>query len=176
MYSRGDNNFYTEIEGDLINLTYEGLFDVIVHGCNCFCTMGAGIAVRMASSFGCNRFPMEDEKYKGDINKLGQIDFKVITIAVGKSEFDIMDHDLAVVNLYSQYKYGRNHSDGVKTPIDYEALTLGLRKMNHMFKGKQIGLPMIGSGLAGGDWNRIKNIIQTELVDCKVIVVKFNPN
>jgi O-acetyl-ADP-ribose deacetylase (regulator of RNase III) len=176
MYSRSEENFYTEIEGDLINLAYEGMFDVIAHGCNCFCTMGAGIAVRMAREFGCDKFPMEDEKYRGDINKLGQIDYKVRTIAVGRTEFDILDHDLTVVNIYSQYKYGKNHSDGVSKPIDYEALTLGLRKMNHIFKGKQIGLPMIGAGLAGGDWDKIKSIIQNELADCKVIVVKFNPN
>ena len=32
------------IKGDLIKLALQGEFDVIVHGCNCFCTMGAGIA------------------------------------------------------------------------------------------------------------------------------------
>ena len=51
-----------------------------------------------------------------------------------------------------------------------------MRKMNHVFKGKHIGLPQIGAGLAGGDWNRIKNIIQTELTDCKVTVVIYNTN
>ena len=40
-----------------------------------------------------------------------------------------------------------------------------------MFSGKHIGLPKIGAGLAGGDWNIIKKIIQTELKDCKVTVV-----
>lgn len=58
-----------------------------------------------------------------------------------------------------------------KKPIDYEALTLCMRKMNITFRGKRIGLPKIGAGLAGGDWNKIKNIIKTELKDCKVTVV-----
>jgi O-acetyl-ADP-ribose deacetylase (regulator of RNase III) len=31
-------------EGDLLELALAGNFDVIVHGCNCQCTMGAGIA------------------------------------------------------------------------------------------------------------------------------------
>jgi len=81
--------------------------------------------------------------------------------------------DTTVVNLYSQYHYGKNHKDGVKLPIDYEALTLGLRKMNHVFKGKRIGLPQIGCGLAGGDPIVVKKIIKNELKDCNVTVVLF---
>lgn len=32
------------IKGDLIQLALANEFDVIIHGCNCFCTMGKGIA------------------------------------------------------------------------------------------------------------------------------------
>ena len=32
------------ITGDLIKLAQDGVFDVIIHGCNCQNTMGAGIA------------------------------------------------------------------------------------------------------------------------------------
>ena len=42
---------YKEVKGDLIKLTLEGEFDVIAHGCNCFCTMGSGIAVAMKNTF-----------------------------------------------------------------------------------------------------------------------------
>ena len=35
------------ISGNLITLALEGHFDVIVHGCNCFGVMGAGIAAQM---------------------------------------------------------------------------------------------------------------------------------
>jgi O-acetyl-ADP-ribose deacetylase (regulator of RNase III) len=159
---------YNEVWGDLIDMAYEGHFDVIGHGCNCFCAMSAGIAPQMATAFGCNLYPLEDKSTAGDINKLGQIEWRVRTIAVGKSEFDILDHDLAVVNIYSQYRPKVSEK-----PLDYEALTLGLRKMNHVFSGKSIGLPMIGAGLAGGDWNRIKRIIQDELKDCYVTVVRW---
>ncbi len=68
---------YNEINGDLIKLALEGKFDVIAHGCNCFCTMGAGIAPQMAKTFGCDKFKMEFSQYRGDINKLGTIDFKI---------------------------------------------------------------------------------------------------
>jgi len=182
---------YKEVEGNLITLALQGNFDVIGHGCNCQNTMGAGIAPQMARAFGCDKFPMESKEYRGDINKLGQIDYQTKTYAGGTNEFDIFEFDLTVCNLYTQYNYGLNHVDGVKKPIDYDALTLCMRKINHTFKGKRIGLPMIGCGLAGGVWSidelsmhdqntrkdlpnvDIKTIIQTELKDCDVTIVKL---
>lgn len=32
------------IEGDLLKLANQEFFDVIIHGCNCYCAMGSGIA------------------------------------------------------------------------------------------------------------------------------------
>jgi O-acetyl-ADP-ribose deacetylase (regulator of RNase III) len=198
--------YYQEIEGDLIRLAKQGTFDVITHGCNCFCQMGAGIAPQMASAFGCDEFKMEIKSYidytedgldfkvitknRGDINKLGTIDYQhqylwfehpavtepgVAYPMNSKSPGQPGVKDIIVVNSYTQYNYGANHKDGVAKPIDYEALTLCLRKINKTFAGKHIGLPKIGAGLAGGDWNRIKNIIQTELKDMKVSVVIYKP-
>ena len=197
---------YQEIEGDLIRLAKQGTFDVITHGCNCFCQMGAGIAPQMASAFGCDEFKMEIKSYidytedgldfkvitknRGDINKLGTIDYQhqylwfehpavtepgVAYPMNSKSPGQPGVKDIIVVNSYTQYNYGANHKDGVAKPIDYEALALCMRKINKTFAGKHIGLPKIGAGLAGGDWNRIKNIIQTELKDMKVSVVIYKP-
>ena len=64
------------IQGDLIALAKEGNFDVIAHGCNCFCTMGSGIAPLMAKAFGVDKYPLEAPKQKGDRNKLGHIEGK----------------------------------------------------------------------------------------------------
>lgn len=171
---------YQEVEGDLIKLAFNGEFDVITHGCNCLCQMGAGIAPQMAKAFGCDKFKMEGDEYHGDINKLGTIDYKTLWYEDNDHWTPYPDeggewttHKLTVVNSYSQYKYGGNHTDGVNKPLDYEALTLCLRKINHTFKGKHIGLPQIGCGLAGGDWNVVKQIIQEELRDCRVTVVIF---
>ena len=41
------------------------------------------------------------------------------------------------------------------------------------YSGRRIGLPMIGAGLAGGDWSRISEIIEDELGDEDVTIVKF---
>lgn len=170
---------YNEIDGDLIVLAKEGKFEVIAHGCNCKSVMSAGIAPQMARAFGCDKFEMES--WGPTIEKLGNVDFQ--TMVLGKDSIwnlsyadnKLNEPELTVCNLYTQYSYGRNHKDGVSKPIDYEALTLCMRKMNVMFKGKHIGLPKIGAGLAGGDWNRIKKIIQDELIDCKVTIVNYKP-
>jgi O-acetyl-ADP-ribose deacetylase (regulator of RNase III) len=168
---------YNEVYGDLILLAKEGKFDVITHGCNCLSQMGAGIAPQMAKAFGCDRFEME--RWGPTIEKLGNIDYETLVLgektiwSLSDAKNNRNEPELTVVNSYIQYKYGKNHTDGVSKPLDYEALTLCMRKINNTFKGKHIGLPQIGAGLAGGDWNRIKNIIQTELRDCNVTVVIY---
>lgn len=178
---------YKEIKGDLISLALKGYFDVITHGCNCQCKMGAGIAPQMVKTFKCNEYPYQLElaMYKGDVNKLGCIEAHMFEISKDGNVFTPIRgrgytsdtpprlFDLWVVNSYTQYNYGRNHTDGDKKPLDYEALTLCMRKINRIFAGKKIGLPKIGAGLAGGNWDRIKEIVQTELKDCDVTVVIY---
>ena len=151
---------YNEIKGDLIDLALKGKFDVIAHGCNCFNKQKSGIAKQMSKVFDTDAFELETDYY-GDINKLGQL------------EYEDKGNDLTVVNCYTQYKYGKNHKDGDTNPRDYDAITLCMRKINHLFKGKHIGLPKIGCGLAGGDWNIVKKIIEHELKDCDVTVVIY---
>jgi O-acetyl-ADP-ribose deacetylase (regulator of RNase III) len=168
---------YKEIYGDLIEYAKEGMFDVIAHGCNCHSTMGAGLAPQMAKTFRCDKFEME--LIGPDVNKLGNIDYQTFVLgekaiwSLEDGKNNRKEPELTVINAYTQYNYGRNHSDGVLRPIDYEALTLCLRKINMIFQGKHIGLPMIGAGLAGGDWNHIKSIIQKELYSCQVTVVIY---
>lgn len=170
---------YQEIEGDLIKLAKEGKFDVITHGCNCLSNMGAGIAPQMAKAFGVDRFEMET--WGPTIEKLGCIDWRTFVLgekaiwSLEDAKNNRNEPELTVINSYTQFRYGKNHVDGDSKPLDYDALTLCMRKINHVFKGKHIGLPKIGAGLAGGDWNRIKKIIQTELKDMKVSVVIYKP-
>tara|TARA_R110000868_G_scaffold176916_5_gene414998 strand:+ start:9910 stop:10410 length:501 start_codon:yes stop_codon:yes gene_type:complete len=161
---------YREVSGDLIRLAKNGEFDVIAHGCNSFCNMGAGIAPQMAKAFGADKFKMEGEEYKGQFNKLGNIDFEHTWLSLGGG----IDKRLSVVNAYTQYGYGRNHQGGTKQPLDYIALTMCLRKMNYEFKGSHVGLPTIGCGLGGGDEKLVIEIIKGEFRDCNVTVVIYD--
>lgn len=169
---------YNEVKGDLIKMAQRAKFDVIAHGCNCFCQMGAGIAPQMAKAFSCNdstKYPGESTSYpdrRGDMSKLGNIE----TYSWFVFDEEGNRRRLDVVNAYTQYKYGRNHKDGDKNPVDYAAIEMCMKKMNYRFKGKHIGLPKIGAGLAGGDWEKIKGIIQKEMKDCEVTIVIYDGN
>jgi O-acetyl-ADP-ribose deacetylase (regulator of RNase III) len=169
----------TYIKGDLIKLAKEGYFDVICHQTNCFNTQNSGLAPQMAKSFGTHLFDLERGSYAGDINKLGCIDYEKIVIDkecgyyIATPVDDLFEDriKLYVVNCYGQYHYGKNHNDGVEKPVDYDAIRLCMRKINHIFKGKTIGLPRIGCGLAGGDWNIVSKIITEELKGMEEIIV-----
>lgn len=175
------NMKYNEIEGNLITLAYTGELDVISHGCNCFCNMKSGIAPQMVKAFGCDNFELEQPQWQGNINKLGQIDYEELFLFENKivdlySNYDKYkdSKSLYVINSYTQYRYGKkNHADGVEIPVDYDAIKLVMRKINHNFKGLHVGLPLIGCGLAGGDWDIVSNIIKKELCDCNVTIVHF---
>lgn len=167
---------YYEIEGDLIELALNGRFDVIAHGCNCFCKMGNGIAPLMAKNFGCDKYPLEGDEYIGVINKLGQIEYRnnIYTLPNSHDGYDQISFNLTVVNCYTQYyNRGNNPLGRDAANIDYQALELCLRKMNFLFKDKFIGLPKIGCGLAGGDWNIVSSMIQKEMKDCYVTIVNL---
>lgn len=150
---------YSEKQGDLIAAALNGEFDVIAHGCNCFGKQRSGIAAQMAKHFGTNEFPMEISDKPFPINKLGCIDWDTEIIS---------GEPLTVINCYTQYEYGTR-----KVNTDYEAITLCMRKINIVFKGKSIGLPKIGCGLAGGDWSIVSRIIQSELKDMKSVTVMY---
>lgn len=166
------------VKGDLIKLALEGEFDVITHGCNCFCRMGSGIAVPMKKTFGCDTFPMEESQYIADYNKLGQIEWRPFYIDDGKAvSAEFVDtkykkSPLWVVNSYTQYAPGRP-TPPYNIPLDYDAVQMCFRKINFKFSGMHLGVPMIGSGLAGGSWNKIKSIIDKETPDMEVTVVEY---
>lgn len=148
---------YKEINGDLIKLAKEGKFDVVAHGCNCWCTMKSGIAPQMAENFHCDSFPLENIGSRGIMDKLGNIDYQ--TILLNK-------HHLHIVNAYTQYRPG--------SYLSYEALILCLKKINHQFNGLHIGLPLIGCGIAGGDWNVVKKLIQENLASMAITIVCYD--
>lgn len=140
------------ISGDLLEQAKNNHFDVIIHGCNCFNTMGAGIAKAIKSEFP-EAFEVDQKTKKGDREKLG-----TITVA--------QHGNLFIVNAYTQYEFSRT-----KKPFDYDAFHSCLRLIKGRFSGKRIGLPKIGAGLAGGDWVLIEKILKEELGNEDVTVV-----
>ena len=136
------------VEGDLIKLALDGQFDVIVHGCNCFHTMGAGIAKAIAAHFP-EALAADRATAKGDRDKLGTVSVAEVTRA---------SHRLSIVNAYTQFQW-----KGRGPKVDYDALRRCFETTARDFDGQRIGYPMIGAGLAGGDWDRIAAIIDEVL-------------
>ena len=97
---------------------------------------------------------------KGDKNKLGSYTF---------CKYKINNKELFIVNGYTQYKYWGDESN-----VDYDAVRSLFHKIRSDFADKKIGFPMIGAGLAGGDWKIIKKIIEEELEDMDYTLVEYN--
>ncbi|MET4074319.1 macro domain-containing protein [Hymenobacter sp. UYCo722] len=135
-------------KGDLVQKAKVGEFDVIVHGCNCFCTMGAGIAKTVKQVFPA-AYEADAATVVGDKIKLGQ--YTVATVEAGGKP-------LAIVNAYTQYQW-----KGPGRKADYAALRQVFRRVKQEYAGQRIGYPAIGAGLAGGEWSVIAAIIEEEL-------------
>ena len=130
------------LKGNLLDLAEQGEFDIIVQGCNCFETMGSGIAREIKA-----RYPAAydaDLKYSsaGDYKKLGNY-----SVMLGK-QFNI-------INAYTQYGFARDND-----VFEYDSFKLILQKMAHTYPGGRFGFPYIGMGLAGGDKDRILSMLE----------------
>lgn len=146
------------MSGNLITLAKTGHFDVIAHGCNCFCTMGAGIAKGIKTSFPA-AWEVDLKTKPGDRSKLGTCTSAVVSTTAG---------ELTVVNAYTQFDW---RGTGLKA--DYRAITTCMDWIGSHYQGKRIGLPKIGAGLAGGDWNRIMDIIERSLGRHDLTIVEY---
>ncbi len=132
------------VEGDLLALAEAGDFDVIVHGCNCFHAMEAGIARAIAARYPA-ALTADRATPHGARAKLGTIS----TADTGR---------FTIVNAYTQF-----HWDGPPPLVDLDALSRAFETIAARFPSARIGYPLIGAGLAGGHWPDIAPRIDTAL-------------
>jgi O-acetyl-ADP-ribose deacetylase (regulator of RNase III) len=147
------------VKGDLLQLAAEGHFDVIVHGCNCQCQMGKGIALTIKQKFP-DAYRADLTTAKGERDKLGS--YSQATVSTN-------GHEFVIVNAYTQFHW---RGEGVRA--DYDAIAKAMRAIAQEFHGRRIGYPLIGAGLAGGDWNTIGAIIDQALAGEDHTLVEFN--
>jgi O-acetyl-ADP-ribose deacetylase (regulator of RNase III) len=146
------------IKGNLIQFALAGEFDLIIHGCNCFCTMGAGIAGQIRDTFP-SAYQADLETPKGDKSKLGNF---------SKANIQNKGVTLVIINGYTQYHYA-----GSGVLADYDAIGSLFSQIKKEFTGKRIGYPRIGAGLAGGDWEKISSIIDHKLENENHTLVEY---
>ena len=141
-------NKLIHIKGDLIKLAQAGEFDVIVQGCNCFNTMGSGLAKQIKAEIP-EAYQVDQETESGDVNKLGN--YTIADIQVGVSGF-------TVVNAYTQYDFNKTGESA--DLFEYSSFEVILRKLELRAGSCRFGFPLIGMGLAGGNKARIMALLE----------------
>ncbi len=149
------------VEGDLIAYALEGNLDVLIHGCNCFCVMDAGIALAVKRNFP-EAFEADLATSCGDSSKLGG--YSCATLLRN-------GHQFTVINAYTQFHF---HGPGVL--VDYDAISAVFQKVKTDFAGRRFAFPLIGAGLGKGDWTVISQIISEQLKGEDYTLVKYLPS
>ena len=144
--------------GGLLNEKFDDEYKVIIHGCNCFHTMGSGVAKEIREKYPDAYTADVEMTDKGDRKKLGTVSAAMIP-----------EGDLIVVNAYTQYEFG---ADG-KQYVDYDAVRSAMQQINETFPEEdyKLRMPRIGSGLGGGDWDTIAGILDEVFGDREILVV-----
>lgn len=84
-----------------------------------------------------------------------------------------VEPELWVANMVGQH---RTIAEGEKTPIRYEAFTMGFRTVAAFCREHRASVhaPRLGAGLARGDWTRIAALLERELVERRVPVTIYD--
>lgn len=124
---------------------FDGPQRILVHGCNAKGVMGSGVAKIIRE-----RYPLAYEGYRNKFLTSGLKLGDVISVNCG---------DRTIINAVTQDEYGR---DKDRVYVDYDAIRLCMNKINNIAKNADVGMPLIGAGLANGNWGIISDIIQQE--------------
>lgn len=149
------------VDGDLIKMGLNEEINVLVHGCNCFCTMNSGVAKGVREAW-IGAWYADQQTVVGDRKKLGC--YTTYTPP-------LLTHRFTVVNAYTQYDFGYDGTDR----FEYKSFEKVTKKLANDFNSCKIALPLIGAGLAGGDWDRIYSIIEANLSDQDITIVNYKP-
>lgn len=135
--------------------------EVIIHQCNCFNTMGAGVAKVLRDKWP-EIYDVDCQTSKGDKSKLGLFSIAKLDDPDSKTKY--------VLNCYSQYKHGR-----IGRYTNYEFYYQCLVRVKEFCENNgltTIAIPFkMGCNLAGGDWNICENMINTIFSDDKIEVL-----
>lgn len=133
---------------------------LIVHGCNTQGVMGAGIAKLLKEKYP-SVYHDYIYRYKTGL-KLGDVILTKI------------NHDLCIASAITQEHYGR---DPNVVYVDYDAVEKAFIAINEFANRYhyEVKFPLIGCGLANGDWNVISKIIDKTLdkkIDRTLFILK----
>ena len=119
----------------------------IAHGVNCQNVMGSGVARVLFE-----KYPRVKEDY--------HTTYKVIVNNIGRHELlggydtSCQDDGKIILNCFTQDKYGYNN----EKLVSYDAIYKIFKSISES-QVKEIAIPKIGAGLAGGNWEIVSRII-----------------
>lgn len=152
-------------KGNLFDFIYEGKYDIVLQGCNCFCKMDDGISLQFAQNF--PEVLLADMKTTPkDKSKLGTI----ISIPIER-----FDKKFTIFNCYTQFAFA-GYDIEIFDYFDYEAFEKILKNLEKYNQSIRFGMPLIGSGHAGGDVDRILALIEKYLSKHNIEIALYNSN
>lgn len=147
-----DINF---VKGDIIEVARDLQVTAVAHGCNCFHTMGAGVAKRLSTVY--PQVLKEDKSTPwGDINKLAS--FSKAYCGMGGW----------IYNLYTQYTYGVRGAVMINWAAFETSFCAMVDDLVAVIDSCQlsIAIPPIGTGLAGGDIANFNQSLRNAYARC----------
>lgn len=136
---------------------------VILHGCNARGVMGAGIAKQIR-----DLYPEAYSAYRKAYEAGSLVPGGSIWVKCGER---------IIINGITQKDYGRRENY-----VIYDAVERVMEDIEAHWNGgvdhgggeiepvREVAMPLIGAGLAGGDWSRIAYIIESKLQNVQPIV------
>lgn len=123
----------------------------IAHGCNAQGVMKSGIAKAIRA-----RYPIAFTKYREAYEAQND------NLTLGQVIRADVSSDRTILNVITQEFYGR---DPNTVYVDYDAIRYAMYSINLITACggfHSVGFPLIGAGLANGDWTIISRIIEEE--------------
>lgn len=139
------------VKGDLL----EAPEQILLHSCNSLGVMGAGVAKLIRQ-----KWPKAYQDYLDEYNSYG--------LPLGSIVPSKQPDGKIILNAITQDTIGKT---GVH--VSYWAIANVIYQLDQRFvvkDSKVVAMPMIGSGLAGGDWTIIEAIIENTAVNFQPVV------
>ena len=140
----------------------DGVTRILVHGCNCQGAMNSGIAKAIRK-----KYPEVFDVYHRTSLTGGLKLGSCTRVFIGSEKFQIW-------NACTQLFYANfEHADGSVEPkerrhVSYDAITACFENINYavaQYQQVEVHFPLIGCGLANGNWNIVQHIIDNTLSD-----------
>jgi len=126
---------------------------IIVHGCNAKGVMGSGVALAVR-----RKYPQAYAAYRKTYLEAGLRIGQIIPVVLTR---DSKGPTLILVNAITQEFYGTD-----RRYVDYDGLARCFEQVAELARAhalRDVHFPLIGCGLAGGDWREVAPRIETAL-------------